>query len=302
MPEFICSKCGQQVQGDDCPRCRAATAIATPEHAEQAKVTPPAPSDGAIGEGLPPHVVAPSIHKETPHVFVQLLPYVIVVGIVLVGVALVIPAVMKVREAAARTQSINNMKQIALACHSYHDANRRLPSPKMAEPKDGKLGEVDLSWRVSIIPYLEASPFFREFDTTKGWDDPRNRFLQDRMHIIYHSPWLGSTTSTKLTYFQYFTGPETLFPDNAPRKLSDIQDGSERTLMFAEADQPVIWMQPADMAIRQDQPLPLPEDRFLAAMADATVRMISRDKTSDAIVRQLINPNDGKSDPGWDAN
>jgi len=49
------------VQGDDCPYCRAATAIATPEHAEQAKVTPPAASDGAFSEGLPP--VQPALDR-----------------------------------------------------------------------------------------------------------------------------------------------------------------------------------------------------------------------------------------------
>jgi hypothetical protein len=51
MVEFTCSNCGQRVQGDECPHCRAATAIATPEHAGQAKVTS---SAGAIREGEPP--------------------------------------------------------------------------------------------------------------------------------------------------------------------------------------------------------------------------------------------------------
>src|SRR5262249_13400311 len=121
------------------------------------------------------------------------------------------------------------------------------------------------------------------------------------MQIAYSSPRLNNDDLPGLTHYQYFTGPDTLFPDNAPRKLSDIRDGSERTMMFAETEPPVIWMQPVDMAIRSDQPLPLPEHRFLAAMADGAVRMISRDRTSDTILQQLIHPNDQKPAPGWDA-
>jgi len=59
MQEITCSTCGRPVQGDECPYCRAATAIATPEHAAQAKVTPPASSDSAFSEGPPPVHAAP---------------------------------------------------------------------------------------------------------------------------------------------------------------------------------------------------------------------------------------------------
>jgi hypothetical protein len=55
MPNSTCPTCGQPMQGDDCPRCRAATAFAKPEDAEQAKVTPPYASDhGGFREGPPP--------------------------------------------------------------------------------------------------------------------------------------------------------------------------------------------------------------------------------------------------------
>ena len=71
MPEFTCPTCGQLVQGDECPRCRAASAIAKLEHAEQAKVTPLAASDGAFGEGDPPVEPAPlpPIRKRNRHLF-----------------------------------------------------------------------------------------------------------------------------------------------------------------------------------------------------------------------------------------
>jgi hypothetical protein len=307
MAEFTCSNCGQRVQGDECPHCRAATAIATPEHAEQAKMTLPPSSDGAICAGEPPLPPRPEKepwpykHEPGPASGAGCLSYSIGGLLLVTVICLILPLFSKVRAPAARIQAMNNMKQIALGCHSYHDVNKHLPAPRMTAVKDGKEHEVQLSWRVAILPFVEANDLFNDFDRSAGWDHPKNAPFQEQMQSVYTCPYREEVAPTRMTHFQYFTGPHTLFPDNAGRRIQEIPDGSGDTLLFAEADKGVVWPQPADMAIRPGQPLPLPADRFLAAMANAIVRMISRDKTSDAIVRQLINPNDGKPAPGWDA-
>jgi Protein of unknown function (DUF1559) len=213
-------------------------------------------------------------------------------------VALLVPAVQKVREAAARTQAINNAKEIGLACHNHFDRFKTLPSPRM-QPQFPQNISPELSWRVSILPFVAQQGLFNDFDKNQAWDGPRNQAFVNRMPPVYGSPLDPETVSQ--TKFQYFTGPNTLFPEPLSKvSIATIPDGSSNTFLFAEAVTPVPWSKPADMVVGIG-PLPLPEGKFIAGMADATVRMIDRRKTSDQTLRLAINPADGQPLPAdWD--
>ncbi len=103
----------------------------------------------------------------------------VVIGIIAVLIALLVPAVQKVREVANRAQCANNLKQIGLALHNYASVHTAFPSawttvptPDPAVPPSTEL--VGPSVFVVILPYLEQDALFRQIDTTKGMLNPAN--------------------------------------------------------------------------------------------------------------------------------
>jgi prepilin-type N-terminal cleavage/methylation domain-containing protein/prepilin-type processing-associated H-X9-DG protein len=87
-----------------------------------------------------------------------LIELLVVIAIIAILIGLLLPAVQKVREAAARMTCQNQIKQIAIATHNFHDSNGRLPH--------AYIGNVQLSWTVFILPYMEGDNQFRAIDTT----------------------------------------------------------------------------------------------------------------------------------------
>ena len=94
-----------------------------------------------------------------------LIELLVVIAIIAILIGLLLPAVQKVREAAARMKCQNNVKQIALAVHNYHDANGVLP--RAAEFGPGTRNN-QLAWTVYILPYLERNDLFTSINTNPG--------------------------------------------------------------------------------------------------------------------------------------
>jgi prepilin-type N-terminal cleavage/methylation domain-containing protein len=81
-----------------------------------------------------------------------LIELLVVIAIIAILIALLLPAVQAAREAARRTECKNHMKQLALACHNYHDTNFVFPP--------GWLGENQASWGMLLLPYTEFRPIY----------------------------------------------------------------------------------------------------------------------------------------------
>jgi prepilin-type N-terminal cleavage/methylation domain-containing protein len=96
----------------------------------------------------------------------------VVIAIIGVLVALLLPAVQAAREAARRSSCANNLKNLGLALHNYHDTNNAFPFAGRSTYNNGTSTVVrDFSWHARILPFIEQQPLYDRIDWTTGWDN-----------------------------------------------------------------------------------------------------------------------------------
>jgi type II secretory pathway pseudopilin PulG len=201
--------------------------------------------------------------------------------------AVVVPSLPgQLDEAGRRRQTINNLKQIGLAMHNYHDANGRFPGAAIAN-KDGK---PLLSWRVAILPYIEEDTLYKAFKLDEPWDSEHNKKLAARMPKIYALPGVAKDGDTK-THYRVFAGNGALFETNRGVRLADVTDGTSNTIMVVEAAEPVEWTKPDELSYDPAKAPPklgfFLKDRCHVVFADGAVRPLSKG-IKDEVLHKLI--------------
>jgi len=212
--------------------------------------------------------VSRSLHR--PRSGFTLIELLVVIAIIAILIALLVPAVQKVREAAARTQCVNNLKQIGVALHAFHDVNKRLPAG------NGNLTGAYHLWAAFILPYIEQQSLFNQIDFKSGggWNGSTGNLYGYNIVRIYLCPSSiraptmnygaaapGGASYDPLAILEYlsimgsdgarqFTSPAiaATYPDsgwgsqsvlgcmyeNSKTKLTDITDGTSNTMMVGE--------------------------------------------------------------------
>jgi prepilin-type processing-associated H-X9-DG protein len=166
-----------------------------------------------------------------------------------VAVGLLLPAVQQARVAARRAQSMNNLRQIALAALNFESTFRRFPAA-YSQSEDGK---PLLSWRVHVLPFLEEGNLYEQFNRDEPWDSPHNLALLDRMPAVYRGP--QSQAEPGHTVYLGVMGQNAAFgnPQQAGGRsaasggrFATITDGSSNTVMAVEVSDElaVPWTKP----------------------------------------------------------
>lgn len=168
-------------------------------------------------------------------------------GLCLLGLWLVVDTP---RDVYRQARCVNNLKQITLGLHNYHDAHGCFPPAYIADTK----GKPMHSWRVLILPYMEQEALYDRYDFSEPWDGPNNRKLTGAKPYAYVCPSSDSNSpsGSPMTNYVAVIGQGAMWKKDRAVKVSEIPDGTSYTIMLAEiANSDINWMEPRDLSFEE---------------------------------------------------
>jgi hypothetical protein len=200
----------------------------------------------------------------------------LIINMVGMGTTMMLPALMGARQAARRTQGMNNLRMMGLALHNHHDVKGSLP----AHANYSADGKPLLSWRVHILPYLEHNALYQQFNLDEPWDSEHNKQLIAQMPDVFKGQ--GVNLEPGKTNYLAVVGEACAFNGTQDGlKIQDVTDGTSKTIAIVEADpdQAVEWTKPDDWEYNAEAPNAglghVHEGGWNAVLLDGSVRFIS---------------------------
>ena len=141
-----------------------------------------------------------------------------------------------------RAECRNNLKQIGLALHNYHETHSMFTASRISDPP--------ISGRVHLLPYLDNERLWQEYDQEQEWDSETNLPIAETDLRTYRCPTRPTRMDVAKRYFSDYlmlTGTGAFSLPNRPSRLQTITDGSSNTLAVTEATGlKIVWTEPRD--------------------------------------------------------
>lgn len=214
----------------------------------------------------------------------------VVLAVAVVFLAVILPAINNARNSARQIHSKNNLRQIGLALHNYHDANLQFPVGGDIRPD----GRAKHGWYVRSLPYLDANPLYSMIDFDVDWESVPNRALFQRTYSScdLHPASDQRFSSEDFGLLHYMANPNVMHR-NSSVALSDMLAGSQHNWLVGEIcgdyqpwSYPFNW-RPLELPFNSGRGYGNPiGDHVQIGLADGSVAKFSNG-VDPAIVKQL---------------
>jgi prepilin-type N-terminal cleavage/methylation domain-containing protein/prepilin-type processing-associated H-X9-DG protein len=189
-----------------------------------------------------------------------LIELLVVIAIIATLIALLLPAVQAAREAARRTSCTNNLRQLGLAAHNFHDTYGKLPS---SVRPSGLTTLPRISGHIQLLPFIEQKNAFDKYDQTRNWDAPENALVTKQVIRTFlcpstpepkrldglpeANPWVPNIAA--VTDYAPTIGVDQrlasadlvdsagvgILPKNVDSRLAQVTDGLSNTILYGES-------------------------------------------------------------------